>query len=153
MSHFHRSPPMARQARKSAQQVAQTWSQRLQASTQQIQNGVNAVTTSPTQLAAANEAGYLQGVQQAVANGKWRTKLQAVSLSDWKSSMINKGIPHISTGATQAQGKVQTVMGQLLPFIYDTRDAINASNPRGNLQQNMARMNAFVQAMSMYNKS
>lgn len=143
---------MARQARKTAQQVAATWSQRLQASTTQIQNGVNAVTTSPTQLAAANETGYLQGVQAAVASGKWRTKLQAVSLSDWKSAMVNKGIPHIATGATQAQPKVQQVFGQLLPFIYDTRDAVNASNPRGSLQQNIARMTAFVNAMAQYGK-
>ena len=142
---------MARQARKSAQQVAQKWSGNLQASTTSIQNGVNAVQTSPTQLAAAQEQAYLSGVQQAVASGKWRTKLQAVSLQDWKSAMINKGIPHIATGAVQGMPKMQQAMNTLLPFIYDTRDSINASHPRGSLQQNISRMTAFVNAMAQYN--
>lgn len=142
---------MARQARKTPQQVAQKWSQNLQAATPSIQAGVSAVQTSPTQLAAAQEQAYLSGVQQAVSSGKWRNKLQAVSLQDWKNAMTNKGIPHIATGAVQGQGKMQNAMNNLLPFIYDTRDSINASNPRGSLQQNIARMTAFVNAMSQYN--
>lgn len=142
---------MARQARKTAAQVAQKWSANLQASTTSIQNGVNAVQTSPTQLAAQQQQAYLAGVQQAVSSGKWAAKLNAVSLSDWKSAMVNKGIPRIGQGAAAAQPKVQNVMNNLLPFIYDTRDSINASNPRGSLQQNIARMTAFVNAMAGYN--
>ena len=141
---------MARQARKTAAQVAQKWSQNLQSATQSIQNGVNAVTTAPTQLAAANVNGYLQGIQQAVASGKWQKNLQAVSLQDWKNAMTNKGIPHIQTGAVQGQQKVQQVMGPLLDYIYNTRDQVNQSNPRGSLAQNLARANAFATAMSQY---
>lgn len=141
---------MARQARKTAAQVAQKWSANLSASTQQIQNGVNAVTTAPTQLAAANSAGYLAGIQKAVASGKWQANLQRVTLQDWKNSMIAKGIPRVQTGATAAVPKVTQSFGPLLDFIYNTRDSVNASNPRGNLSQNMQRMNAFVSAMAGY---
>lgn len=142
---------MARQARKTAQQVAQKWSANLQSSTPSIQAGVAAVQTSPTALAAQNEQGYLAGVQKAVSSGKWRNNLMAVSAADWKNAMTTKGIPRIAQGAAASQGKVQTVMNNLLPFIYDTRDSINASNPRGSLQQNIARMTAFVNAMAQYN--
>jgi hypothetical protein len=142
---------MARQARKTAAQVAQKWSQNLTASTQSITNGVNAVTVAPTQLAAANVQGYIQGVQAAVASGKWQRNLNKVSLQDWKTAMTQKGISHIQTGATQAQPKVQQVFGPLLDFIYNTRDQINSSHPRGTLAANLARANAFATAMSQYN--
>jgi hypothetical protein len=142
---------MARQATKTAAQVAQKWSAGMQSSTTTITNGVNAVTVSPTQLAAQNVQGYLSGVQQAVNSGKWQRNLQAVSLQDWKTSMIQKGIPHIQTGAATAMPKVQAAFGPLLQFIYSTRDQVNSANPRGSLAQNIQRSTAFIQAMSQYN--
>lgn len=141
---------MARQATKTAQQVSQKWSQNLQASTTSITNGVNAVTQAPTQLAAQQVSQYLSGVQNAVTSGKWQASLNKVSLSDWKTAMLNKGVPHIQTGAVQGQAKVQNAFSQLLPYIYSGRDQINASNPRGNLQQNLQRANAFATYMSQY---
>lgn len=143
---------MARQARKTAQQVAQTWATRMAAAGPQVQAGVNAVQTSPTQLAAANVNGYLAGVQMAVSSGKWQQKLQAVSLQDWKSSMLNKGVQHMQTGAAAAVNKVTAAMGPLLQYVYDTRDSINAANPRGTLQQNIQRSVAFQTAMANYGK-
>lgn len=143
---------MARQARKTAAQVAAKWSTNLTNATQSMKDGVNAVQTSPTQLAAANPQGYLQGVQQAVATGKWAAGLNAVSLQDWKNAMINKGLPRVGTGATQAQPKVQQAFAPLLQFIYDARDQVNAANPRGSLQQNIQRSVAMQQAMAQYKK-
>lgn len=143
---------MARQARKSAQQVAQKWSQNLMAAVPSITAGVNGVQTSPTQLAANNVQGYLTGVQNAVATGRWQSGLQSVSLQDWKNAMLNKGVPHIQTGATQGQAKVQSAFGPLLDYIYNGRDQINASNPRGTLQQNIARSQAMITYMANYKK-
>lgn len=144
---------MARQARKTAAQVAAKWSQNLANSQQSIKDGVNGVQTSPTALAAANPQGYLQGVQNAVANGTWAAGLNRVSLQDWKNAMLNKGLGRVATGAAQAQPKVQAAMGPLLQFIYDTRDQINSANPRGSLQQNIQRSVAMQQAMAGYKRS
>lgn len=141
---------MARQARKTAQQVASKWSANLGAATQAITNGVNAVQTAPTQLAAANVQGYLTGVQNAVNSGKWAAALNKVSLSDWKTAMLNKGVQHIQTGAVAGQSKVASAFGPLLQYIYDGRDQINAANPRGTLQQNMQRSAAMIQYMAGY---
>lgn len=132
--------------------MAQKWSANLQAATKSITDGVNSVQTSPTQLAAANPNGYLAGVQKALASGKWQASLQAVSLSDWKNSMVQKGIPHIQTGAVQAVPKVQAAFGPLLDAVYNTRDQVNSQYPRGTLQQNLQRANAFATAMSQYVK-
>lgn len=140
---------MARQARKTAQQVAQKWSQNLAASGTTMLNGINGVTTSPGQLAAAQSQAYLAGVQQSV--GKWQQKLQQMPLSQWQNAMKVKGIPRVQQAASTDQGNVQSAMNTLLPFIYDTRDQINSSMPRGSLQQNISRMTAFVNAMAQYN--
>lgn len=140
---------MARQARKTAAAVAQKWSQNLAASGQTMTNGINGVTVSPGQLAAANSQAYLTGVQQNV--GKWQSKLQAMPLSTWQNAMKVKGIPRVQQAATTDQGKVQSAMGPLLDYVYNTRDQINSSMPRGSLQQNISRMTAFVNQMSQYN--
>lgn len=144
---------MARQSRKTAQQVAQKWSQNLGAATNQMQAGVRGVTTSPTALAAANSQGYVAGVQRSVNEGKWQRKLQAVSLSQWQNAYVTKGIPRVQQAATQDQPKVQAAFGPLLDYVYNARDQINSTMPRGTLSQNIARATAMMQAMSGYNSN
>jgi hypothetical protein len=139
---------MARQARKSAQQVAQKWGTNLANSTQTMTNGINGVTVSPGQLAAANSTAYLQGVQANVQ--KWQSKLQAMPLSTWQNAMKTKGIPRVQQAAATDQPKVQTAFGPLLDFVYNLRDQVNSSMPRGSLAQNIQRMTTFVQGMSQY---
>jgi hypothetical protein len=143
---------MAKSAQKNPQAVAQKWATNLGQSTEAIKQGVMAVQTSPTALAAQNEAGYLAGVQKAVSSGKWARNLQATTLQQWQGAMVNKGLSRISTGANDAKGKVQAFQSQLLPFVYNLRSQLP---PRGGLGQNMNRMTAFVQGMAnfQYNKS
>lgn len=144
---------MARNARKQASAVAQKWSMNLGNATQQMQTGAQGVTTAPTQLAAANANGYLAGVQQAVSSGKWQAALQAVSLSQWQQAYIQKGIARVQQAANTDKGKVQAAFGPLLDYVYNARDQINASQPRGSLAQNIARSQAMIQAMAGYKAS
>lgn len=142
---------MARQARKTAAQVAQKWSTNLTNATTQMQNGINGVTVSPGQLAAQQSAAYLAGVQQNV--GKWQAKLQAMPLSQWQNAMKTKGIPRVQQAATTDMPQVQAAFGPLLDFTYNLRDQINSSMPRGSLAQNINRMTSFVQGMAQYKSS
>lgn len=144
---------MARQARKTAADVANKWSQNLSNSTTQMQKGAQSVTVAPTQLAAANPNGYLNGVQQAVSSGKWQANLQKVTLSQWQNAYVTKGIPRVQQAATADKPAVQAAMGPLLDAVYAARDQINASMPRGNLQQNIQRSVAMMQAMAQYKAS
>jgi hypothetical protein len=141
---------MARQARKTAAQVAQKWGTNLGNSTQQIMNGVNGVTVAPTQLAAAQAQAYVSGVQNAVSSGKWQSKLQAVSLGAWQNAMKTKGVPRVQQAASTDQPKVQAAFGPLLDYVYNLRDQVNSTMPRGSLAQNIQRMNSFVQGMHAY---
>lgn len=142
---------MSRQARKSAATVAQKWSTNLAASTPQMTAGVQGVTTSPTQLAAAQSQAYVQGVQQAVSSGKWQQRLQNVTLGQWQQAYITKGIPRVQQAAATDKGKVQNAFTPLLNYVYNLRDQINSSMPRGTLAQNVQRAVANIQGMSQYN--
>lgn len=128
-------------------QVAANWASRLAASTSKITVGVNAVTTSPGQAAARQQAAYVSNVQANAA--KWAARTAAVPLSTWQQDTISKGIPRIATGAQAAVPKFTAVMTSLLPYITSQ---VNALPARGTLDQNIARMTAFVQGMSKYSK-
>src|SRR5487761_1871950 len=128
-------------------QVAANWASRLAASTSKITAGVQAVTTSPGQAAARQQAAYVQAVQSNAA--QWAARTAAVPLSSWQNDTVTKGIPRIATGAQAAIPKFTQVMTSLLPYI---QSQVNALPARGTLDQNIARMTTFVQGMSKYSK-
>lgn len=130
---------------KDAATVAQNWATRLGQSTQQITDGVNAVTVAPGQAAARQKNVWAQNTAAAV--NKWAANTAAVPLTDWQQSMINKGVPRISSGATAAVPKMQTFMTKLLPYVQST---VASLPPRGDLSANINRMVAFTQKMAQF---
>lgn len=129
---------------KSASDVANKWAANLAAATTSITAGVQQVTVSPTQLAAANLNGYLAGTQQAVTSGKMAASLQRVSLQDWQTAMIQKGIPRIASGAQAAKPKMASFMQQFLPYVQQGVTNLQ-SQPRGTLEQNIQRAVTIMQ--------
>lgn len=123
---------------KSPQQIAQKWQRNLAASTESIRQGVQAVTVSPTERAAAASDRYLAGVQRAVAENKFQSGLARVSLEDWKRSMIEKGIARVASGAAAAENKMQDFMTEFLPHVEAGVRALE-SMPRGDLETNLNR--------------
>lgn len=132
---------------KTPQQVADKWANNLGAANQAITDGVNGVTTAPTQLAAAAQQRYIAGVQQAVTSGKYVNGLNRVTLQDWKDAMLRKGLARVGPGAAASKGKFANFMTQLLPF---QQQLIGSLPPRGDLNANIARMTAFAQGMSQF---
>ncbi len=129
-------------------QIAQDWANKLGAATTKITAGVNAVTVPPGQAAARQKDVYVANVNAAA--GKWAARTAAVTLPAWQAATIAKGIPRIASGATAAQPKFATFMGQLLPFIGRT---VASLPPRGNLDANVARMTAFVRGMAQFSNT
>ena len=127
--------------------VAQKWVTNLGSSGESITRGVQSVTTAPGAAAARQKSQYVQGVTQNA--DKWATRVASVSVDDWRQSMINKGIPRIASGAAASQGKFQTFMGQLLPYIESGRGNLPQ---RGNLDQNIARMTAWARYMAGFQR-
>lgn len=128
--------------------AAQKWSTNLAAATSSITAGVQAVTVAPGQAAARQKAAYVQGVNNS--QDKWARNVAGVSLQSWQADMVNKGIPRIATGATAAEPKMATFLGQLLPYQERLKGTLPA---RGTLDQNIARMTSWVRGMSQFSKS
>lgn len=121
--------------------VAAKWASNLGNASQAIQQGVAAVTTAPTSLAAAAVDRQVAGVMRAAQSGKTARNLQKVSLSDWQTSMIQKGLPRISSGAQAAKPKMQGFMSKFLPFLQQGVDSLP---PRGDKQANINRAVAMM---------
>ena len=123
--------------------LAQTWAQNLAAAGPRMQAGAQAVTTSPGQAAAAQQAVWLANIQ-ASAN-LWAQKVSAVTTAQWQNDFINKGIPRVATGAQQAQSKFATTLGKI---IQAEKSIVSSLPARGTLDQNIARSAAFARAMN-----
>lgn len=131
------------------EEVALKWKRNLVGATQTIRDGVNAVTTSPTEAAAKRKDAWLAGIQRAAQSGKWEANLRAVTLSEWRDKMINIGIPRISAGADAATPAVEAFMQQLLPKCEQIKQAVKAM-PKGTIQDSIARMTKAVTMMSEF---
>jgi len=136
----------------SAAQAAQNWSRGMQNSTERIRQGVQAVTVSPTEKAAQAIPRMVEGIQRAAASGKIERGLRSVSLEDWRREMLEKGLTRVGTGASAAQPKMQSFMGELLPYIESGLGRLNSSTPRGDLGANITRMNEWVRHMAEFRR-
>lgn len=136
---------------KTPQQVADRWAQRLGQAGQAITQGVQGVTENPAAKAAAASDRYAQGVARAVATGKYQRGLQRVSLEDWRRAMIEKGVPRVATGATAGKPKMAEFMAEWLPYMEEGKRKLD-SMPRGDIEQNIARMVAQVQHASNFRR-
>ncbi len=130
-----------------AQEWLKKWGTNLNASSQYIKDGVARVSVAPGIAAAAAADRMLAGIQEAVTSGMWAKRVSAVSLSDWQSAMINKGLPHIQQGVSMAQ-KTKTAEIQALLSAIDSVQAEVQNMPKGGLANNVARAVAFMTKMS-----
>lgn len=133
-------------AAKNPQTISKKWSNNLQGSTQQITESVQAVTTSPTQLAARKTDVMKARFIAAIDSGKVAAGLNRVTLPDWQHAMIAKGVPRIQQGATEGRPKVETFLTKFLPFAESVSQKIK-SMPNATDADRKARMMANFDAM------
>lgn len=134
-------------AKLTPQQAAEKWSRNLQNSTPSIQAGVNAVQENPAQKAIAAKQKMITNWMQSVQDGKWERGLQAVTLADWKTRMLNVGIQRIQQGATNGMPKYQKYAAAVQPYMDNLQAQINAM-PSTTLEDSINRMTAWVRGMA-----
>jgi hypothetical protein len=132
-------------------QVVQRWADRGAASGDTVRNGVNAVTESPMEKAAARKDAWLAGVQRAAQSGKYENNLRAVSLQDWKQSMLNKGIANMQNGYTNGKAKFTRFMNEWMPYAQQISDQIKQM-PKGTLQQGIDRATAAIRMAAAFKR-
>jgi len=133
------------------QQFQEKHARRLKGAVEDMRNGIMNVTVAPTQLAAAKQAKMLARLTESVINGKWANGLKKVTLEDWKTKMIDKGLNRVAGGIDSASDKVIDFAGQLLPAITNAQGKIS-SMPDMTLEDSINRMNTFVREMAKFRK-
>lgn len=134
-------------ARKSPDQVAQKWAQKMGAASADYKAGVMAVQTPPGVRAAQQANVAAANYQEAISSGRWAKNVAAVSLTDWQQAAGDKGAGRLASGAQAAQGKFQSRMAALLPGIYQVADQVRQM-PKGTLEENIARATAQMRGVS-----
>ena len=138
-------------AKLTATEFQEKHARRLKSAVDDMRKGVENVTESPTQKAAAKQDKMRTNLVAAIDNGKWAAGLKRVTLDDWKSQMINKGIGRVAAGIDEAAPKVIAFAEELLPHI-DKVQAEVKKMPDVSLEDNINRMVAFTRGMSKFTR-
>jgi len=121
------------------QNVANRWAANLANATQKITNSVNALTVSPTSLAANAAQTWLARLNDPATLTKFQNSLNRVTLNQWQTSMVQKGIPRISSGAQAAiQTKMIPFLTQWLPYEQAGQQQVKTM-PKATLQDRINR--------------
>lgn len=136
---------------KNASDVSEKWGRRLKGSFDDIKKGVQSVSVAPGVAAAAKADKMLAGITEAVQSGKWANRVKAVSLSDWQSKMIDKGIGRISAGVDGAKSKSEAFYSKLLPFQDSLKSSIQ-NMPDLTIDDSIQRVAAWMRGMKNFNR-
>ena len=130
-------------------EIAKKQVRRAQAAVQDFKDGVMAVTENPMQKAAASQDKWMAGVQKAHDDNSFADGCNAVPLTEWQDATANKGGARYSSGVAASEGVIEEFHNQRKA----KQEAISAQlkgMPRGDLQQNLARMLFNATEMSKF---
>ncbi len=108
------------------------------------------MTASPTEKAAAKVDDWVNGV--ARSRDKFTRGLRRVTLADWQSAMIEKGVPRIALGAQKAEPKMAAFLTEFLPHVERVAQQVRAM-PKGGLENGIARVTAQVRGNAQFRRS
>ena len=138
-------------AKLTAAQFQEKHARRLKASVEDIRAGINRVTESPTEKAAAKQDKMLTNLTAAVSSGKWAAGLKRVTLEEWKSKAADIGVSRIAAGIDASKAKTIAFAEALLPHIDAGQTAIKGM-PSTTLDDNINRMTSFVRHMAKFTR-
>ena len=125
---------------------------RAKAATPQIAAQVAKVTVAPTAQAADKIAKMRANILAAIDSGKVERGLRRVSLSDWQTAMIEKGVPRIASGLDAARDKIVEFNRQFYPFLETVQAKVEAM-PDLTLEDNINRMVTNVREIAKFERS
>ena len=139
-------------AKLTAAQFQEKHARRLKGSVEDVRQGIDRVTESPTEKAAAKQDKMLTNLTAAVNTGKWAAGLKRVSLEQWKKQTRDIGVNRIAAGIDGAKEKVIAFAEDLLPHIDRGLEKIKGM-PDTTLDDNINRMTSFVRHMAELKRS
>lgn len=133
------------------QQFQEKHARRLKGAIDDMRTGINNVTEAPTMKAAAKQEKMKSRLVASLDSGIWASRLRKVTLEEWKSKTLDKGLNRVAGGIDAAADKVIDFAGQLLPAITGAQGKI-ATMPDVTLEDSINRMNTFVREMAKFRK-
>jgi len=138
-------------ARVTPDQYYEKLARRLKQATTDIENGVKLVTESPTLAASKKADKWINSLMEARTNGRWERSLARVTLEQWKTAMLTKGIPRIASGIDNARTKTVDFAKQLLPYIDNILVQLDKM-PDATLEDSINRMVFWTRQMANFTK-
>lgn len=136
----------------SPQEYARKLVARASAASGDYSQGVQRVTTSPTQAAKAAIPKMMAKLQEANTSGKIARGLDRVSLEDWKKSASTKGAERFAGGVQAAAPKIEAFAAEFLPFQESVTSKVR-SMPSTTLEQNIARAAEQIRGTAQFRRS
>lgn len=130
-------------ARKTVQQAADKWAQRVSQSGQFYQAGVNnsAVDWAGPAVAAADRRNA--GLQQAISDGRIDAGIQRAGTAKWRANTIAKGVAAWTTNTPKAAPAFAAGLTKVYNY-FSAADSVVANMPRTTREQRIARASAFL---------
>lgn len=136
-------------AKVTASEFREKHARRLKQSTADIERGISRVSVAPGKLAAAKADKMKANIDLAITSGKWAKKVSGVSLTDWQTKAIQKGIPRIASGIDAASAKVEAFASKLLPAVDAAVNKVKGM-PDLTLEDNINRMTTYAREMAKF---
>jgi len=133
-------------ARVTAEEYAEKWGRRLKASTEDVRRGIDRVDHAPGLQAARAQELMETRLMEAINSGMWAKQVAGVSLDEWKTAFLTKGVPRIAAGVDAAHNK-QVDMAQDLLAAVDAASAKANALPKGTIEDSINRMSTFAREM------
>jgi len=131
------------------EQFVEKHSRRLKGALEDMRRGVEGVAAAPGAAAAKKLDKMRAGIVRALDDGTWARRVGAISLEDWKKSMLEKGLNRVAAGVDGSAGKVQAFATQLLAH-ESALQADISKMPDLTLEDSISRMTSWVRGMSKF---
>lgn len=138
-------------AKVTADEFVEKHARRLKGAVDDMRRGIERVTSSPTAAAANKKDKMRANITAALDTGKWERGLRRVTLEDWKSKMINKGLSRVASGIDEAAPKVRSFAADILPYIDNLKVTVDKM-PDTTLEDSINRMNTFIRGMAKFQR-
>ena len=130
---------------------AEKWAKRLRGAVEDVKAGVDKVTEAPSKKAVSKKAKWVAKMTSKDVQDRWASRLERVTLDEWKAAMKDVGAMRISAGVDAARGDMEAFGKELLDHIKKGLGEIEKL-PDITLEDNIARMEKFVKYMATFKR-
>ena len=142
---------MAKSVRLTAKEFQEKHNRRTKAASADMIAGVKRVDTAPGKLAGAKEDKMKANLMEALDNGKWRRRVESVTLEDWRKDMLEKGVGRVSAGLDRAADKVQSFAEELIAHENSLLRTIDGMADL-TLSDSVQRATAWIEGMAKFER-